>query len=105
MAQRLRLVTLDAVTVASAGTAQAASATNLEVFSAIIVSLSTNTGTQYVGDSNVDSSNGMPLAPDGSLELGPPENMRATDTFNLAEVFLDSSTNGAEFRILAWIRG
>lgn len=103
--QRLKLVTLPAVTVATAGTEQAAYAGNLEVFSAIIVSLSTNTGTQYVGDSTVSSSNGLPIAPDGSLEMGPPENMRATDTFNLGEVYLDSSTNGAEFRIAAWVRG
>jgi hypothetical protein len=105
MAQRLKLVTLPSVTVVTAGAEQPASSSNLEVYSAIIISLSTNTGTQYVGDSTVTSSTGMTLAPDGSLELGVPENMRATDTFNLAEVYLDSSSDAAEFRIAAWVRG
>lgn len=102
--QRLKLVTLPAITIATAGTEQQAYAGNLEVFSAIIISLPTNTGTQYIGDATVASTNGIPIAPDGSLELGPPDNVRA-DTFNLGEVYLDSSTNGAEFRIAAWVRG
>ncbi len=104
MAQRLKLVTLPARTVATSGTSVTAYNGNLEVFSAIIVSLPTNTGTQYIGDSSVTTSNGMPIAPDGSLEMGPPDNYKG-DTFNLGEVYLDSSTNGAEFRIAAWVRG
>jgi hypothetical protein len=104
MAQRLKLLTLPARTVTTSGTPVTAYDGNLEVFSAIIISLSTNTGTQYVGDSTMDTGDGMPIAPDGSLEMAPPDNVRE-DTFNLGLVYLDSSTNGAEFRIAAWVRG
>lgn len=104
MAQRLKLITLPARTVAVSGTEVAAYNGNLEVHSAIIVSVSTNTGIQYIGDSAVTTSSGLPIAPDGSLEMGPPDNVKA-DTFNLGEVYLDSTTNNAEFRIAAWIRG
>lgn len=105
MAQALKLKTLPAVTVATAGTEQPLSASSVMVYGLIIVSLSTNTGVQYVGDSTVTSSNGMPIAPDGSIELGPPDAARGYDQFDIKDVYVDSSTNGAEFRIMAWIRG
>ena len=105
MAQALKLKTLPAVTVATSGTRQPLSATTIMVYGVIIISLSTNTGIQYVGDSTVSTSNGAPIAPDGSWELGPPEAARGYDQFDIKDVYVDSSSNGAEFRIMAWVRG
>ena len=104
-ASGLLLKTLPAITVATSGVEQRIYSTNLLVYGVIIISLSTNTGIQYVGDSTVTTSNGAPIAPDGSFELAPPENLRGGDQFNLYDIFVDSSTNAAEFRIMAWIRG
>lgn len=96
--------TLTAVTVTTAGTSKPASAISLQVYSLVIVSLSTNTGVQYIGDSTVSSANGMPIAPDGDFTFEPPDMVKG-DTFDANKVYLDSSTSGAEFRIMAWIRG
>lgn len=105
MAQELKLKTLAAVTVTTAGTPVPISATTVMVYSLIVISLSTNTGIQYVGDSTVSSSNGAPIAPDGSIEFEPPESARGYDQFDIKNIYVDSSTNGAGFRVLAWIRG
>lgn len=99
----LKLKTLPAVTVATAGTEQPISATNLLVYAVIITSLSGNTGTQYFGDSTVTSSNGTPFGPGDDIELEAPEH-RGVDQFDIKNIYVDSTTNAAEFRIAAWIR-
>ncbi len=103
--QGLKLKTIAAVTVTTAGTRVPISATTVMVYSLIIVSLSTNTGTQYAGDSTVSAANGCPIAPDGSIEFEPPDSARGYDQFDIKDIYVDSSTNGAEFRVMAWIRG
>lgn len=95
--------TLSAVTVATAGTRQKLVATTTMVYAATVVSLSTNTGTQYIGDSTVAASNGLPFPGDGCIELDV-EGIKAADQFDLSKWYVDSSTNGAEFRIIAWVR-
>ncbi len=105
MAQALKLKTLPAVTVTTSGTRVPISATTVMVYSLIVISVSTNTGIQYIGDDTVAVANGAPIAPDGSVEFEPPESARGYDQFDIKDIYLDSSSNGAEFRVLAWIRG
>ncbi len=99
----LKLKTLPAITVITAGTEKQVIATPLMVYAVTIVSLSTNTGTQYVGDSSVTSSNGLPFAAGDTMELDVPD-VKGVDQFDLSKIYLDSSSNNAEFRIIAWIR-
>lgn len=95
--------TLTAVTVTSAGTRVPLSATHLLVYSVTIQSLESNTGTQYIGDGTVSSTNGFSLSPGNIVEIDSPD-ARGVDQFDLNDVYVDSTVNAAEFRILAWIR-
>ena len=100
----LKLKTLPAVTVATAGSEQPLASARTMVYAATVVSLSTNTGTQYLGDSTVTSSNGIPFSGGDTMEIESPSGARGVDQFDLSKVYVDSSSNGAEFRIVAWIR-
>ena len=71
-------------TVASAGTAEALAASTTCV-SITMKALLTNTGSVYVGDSSVDSSNGFILAAGDALAL---------DISDLATIYLDADVNG-----------
>lgn len=95
--------TLSARTVATAGTPVALSASSLLVYAATVQSLSTNSGSQYLGDSTVDSSTGMEIKPGDIAEIEPPAKARGNDMFDLSKWYVDSSSNGAEFRVIAWI--
>lgn len=107
MAQALKLKTLPAVTVTTAGTPVPVSATSIMVYEVLVTSISTNTGIQAIGDSDVDASasRGGLIEPNNHIELAPPDSARGYDQIDLKDVYLDSTTNGAQFTILAWVRG
>lgn len=71
-------------TVAAAGTAEAL-ASSQAVKSVTIKALSGNTGDIYVGNSDVDNTNGFVLSPGDTISM---------DIANLATVYIDSATNG-----------
>lgn len=73
-----------AKTVTSAGTAEALSATDLQILSVVIKAKAGNTGTIYVGDSAVSSSAGFALAASESVSV---------EIDNLAKVFIDAGTS------------
>ena len=100
----LKLKTIPAVTVATAGTRQPLSATTTLVYSVTVQSVSANTGTQYLGDNTVSSSNGIQVSPTDTIEIDAPAGARGVDQFDLSKIYVDSSTDGAVFRIVAWIR-
>lgn len=100
----LKLKTLPAVTVSTAGTAVSLYSSVLNVYAVTIISLGANTGTQYLGDSTVSSTNGMPFAASETIEVEAPAGARGVDQFDISKIYVDSSTNGAEFRVIAWIR-
>ena len=98
----IKLKTLPAITVATAGTAVPLSSYPIMVYEFILLSLSTNTGTQYIGDSTVVSSNGMPFIGSEDFELEPPA--KGSDQFDLSKIYVNSTTSGAAFRLMAWVR-
>lgn len=100
----VKFKTLAEVTVVTAGTRVAISTSSLQVYSLSIQSLSTNTGSQYVGDSTVSSSNGMVFNPSDVAELDGPPGAREPHQFDASTIYVDSSTNNAKFRVSAWIR-
>jgi hypothetical protein len=71
-------------TVASAGTAEVLGVATA-IQGVLIQALSTNTGNVYVGDSNVDSTNGYVLSRNASV---------AFDIDNLNDIYIDVDTNG-----------
>jgi hypothetical protein len=98
------LKTIKKVTVAQAGVRQRLSDSHVLVSSATVQSFRTNTGYQYVGDSTVDANNGQEFAPGDVAEIDAPQGARGPEEFDLFDVFVDSTTNNAEFRITAWTR-
>lgn len=98
------LKTVATVTVSSAGTAVPLSSSSMMVYSATVQSLRTNTGYQYIGDSTVTSSNGQEFGPSDVAEVEGPPSAKGQEQFDLSQVYVNSSTSGAEFRITAWIR-
>jgi hypothetical protein len=102
-ASTLKLKTLPAVTVATSGTRQPIYGSPIYAYSVLIQSLPSNEGVQYIGDSTVTVGTGIEIAPGDATEMEAPERSR-TDQFDLSMIYVDSDTNGAEFRIIAWIR-
>lgn len=82
----------DVKTVTTAGTRVQISTTSRPVTGVIIRALSTNTGTIYVGNATVASSNGFPLLMGEAISI--PIN-------NLNKVYIDSSVNGEGVRYIA----
>lgn len=93
----IKPVTSSVVTVASAGTAVAVSATATPITSILIEADRANTGNIFVGDSAVDSTNGTELTPGGSISYQSDEPQ--TDEFILSDFFVDAATNGDKARV------
>lgn len=100
----IKPVTLPAVIVGAPGQRKSISTTRVLVYSATIQSVKTNTGTQYIGDKTVTAANGQPMEPGGQAVVKSPTGGKEPEQFDISEVYVDSSTAGAEFRISAWMR-
>ena len=79
-------LTVNQVVVTTAGTAQLVLAINSGDFILVIKALPTNTGYIYVGNSDVDSSNGFVLSADEEIPIV----MRRAEL----DIYIDSSVNG-----------
>lgn len=90
----VKLTGLAQVTVATAGTEQALSATATPVMSVTIQALPGNTGNIYVGDSAVDSTHGFVITPGSSIEITAPLMGRASEQLILSDIYVDAATNG-----------
>lgn len=102
----IKLKTFPAVTVSTAGQRKRLSETSILVYAVSVQSLRTNTGYQYLGDSSVSSTNGYEFGPSDVAEMEPPPGTagREPAQIDLKDIYVDSSTDAAEFRIAGWIR-
>ena len=102
----VKLKTFPVVTVTTPGIAKRLSETSVLVYSVSIQSIRANTGYQYVGDSSVSSSKGYEFGPSDVAEIEPPTGTagREPAQIDLKDVYVDSTTANAEFRIAGWIR-
>lgn len=83
-------------TVTTAGTrVQVSTDALLNVRSAVVQALATNTGVIYVGGSNVDSTHGVTLQPGESITLEV-----EGDHLNLSSVYIDAATNGDKANVI-----
>lgn len=97
MAKNLvRLKTLADKAVTTAGTAERLSATSIAATSIIIRALDDNTGTVFIGDSDVGSGRG------DRLTAGQPLSFEAADGgfFDLREIWVDVAVDGEGVSIL-----
>lgn len=104
---RAKLKTIAEVTVTTAGTRVPLSATSVYAYGVSVQSLRTNTGYQYIGDVTVSSANGYEFGPSDVAEIEPPAGTsggREPSQVDLKEIYVDSTTNNAKFRVVAWIR-
>jgi hypothetical protein len=104
MSTPIKVLTLPKVTVTQAGEAQPLSQNSVLVYSVTIQSTRLNTGYQYVGDSNVTSDNGQEFGPSDTVEIEAPPSPKGQFEFDLKDVYVDSTTNNAEFKVVAWIK-
>ncbi len=77
--------------VTTAGTAVPLSATSVGIKEIVIQALGSNSGEIYIGNSSVDSSNGVVLWARGSISLNPGD---------LKDIYIDSSINGEGVKFL-----
>lgn len=97
----LKIKTLGNVTVSSAGTAVSLDAANVIIGapSIIIAAAGANIGNIYIGDSTVDSTNGIILSPGAQLELDGSQTRNETTGIKLSQLFVDSDSNGAVAKV------
>lgn len=76
----------------TSGIRTAISITSVPIKSILIKAVITNTGTMYIGNSTVSSSNGYPLVAGESVSL---------DISNLNTIYIDSSVNGESITYIA----
>lgn len=90
----VKLTTMAAVTVATAGTRQQISASNLYALSVAIQAKKANTGKIYVGDSSVSSTRGHELAAGETYIVDGQGKPNSLEEVNLADLYVDAQTNG-----------
>lgn len=90
--------------VAAAGTAEALVTDKLLTYSVSIQAEPTNTGNMFIGDVNVDSANGIVLAPGQSVSIPGPEIHGMQYEIDLAQVYVDAATSGDEVRFIYLIK-
>lgn len=94
------------VTVATAGTRVALSATSLPVIDFTIQADITNAGYIYIGDSNVASDRGYALAPGVSFNASSSDHGKISyDGFDLNDWYIDSSANSQSIQIIYHLHG
>jgi len=95
----LQVFLLPAVTVATAGTAVQITALNRATMSVLVQASKDNVGRIFVGDSTVDSSNGIELDPGEAKEITPEEVGRSSEEVILSDIFVDSQFDADSVRI------
>lgn len=67
-----------------------------KVPSAVVIADPSNTGTIFLGDSNVDAATrlGIPIIANDSVTLDPTEFLGTTEEIELFKIFVDSTANG-----------
>ena len=93
-------MTLPALNLDSAGTAQALSSTSILCEAVIITAATGNTGTIYIGDSNV-ASNRFALELDAGIAgtIDSPTAKGGSDMFDLKDIYFDGGTTGDDINV------
>ena len=95
----LKLVPLGVVTVTTAATAVPLTSTARPASTIFIQADKLNAGDIYVGDSTVDSTNGIVLEPGATLPLSGDQIRGITEGLILSDIFIDADTDGNSVRV------
>lgn len=95
----LQVFLLPAVTVATAGMAQAITTLQRPSMSVLVQASKDNVGRIFVGDETVSSANGIELDPGEAKEITPEEVGRSSEEVILADIFVDSQFDADSVRI------
>ena len=92
------------ITVASSGTAEQVSSTDVLVTGFAVTADPDNTGRIHVGDINVASSGdvGMPLDASAHVEYTPPQISGTEGYVNLSDIYIDAATSGDKAIVIYW---
>lgn len=85
---------LNSVTISTAGTAQRITSDNLTGVAVIIQADSANTGVIYVGDANVDSTNGIRVVAGNTYTISAGDLRGTTEEIRLNAIWVDTATAG-----------
>lgn len=101
----VKVQTLPPVTVASAGTAVAVGSTAIAVTSLTIQAEDDNTGSLFIGDATVSSTNGLELVPGATAEITADSIGRGqSEEFYINEIYVNATTSGDTARAAAFRR-
>ncbi len=95
--------TIAAKTVASAGTAEAIVASPVRAASILIQADVDNTGNMYLGDSTVDDSNGIEVAPGQVIEWTGDQARGIEQQIDMSQIYVDADNDGEGIRILVLV--
>lgn len=91
-------------TISVAGTAEPIFPSHIPATSITIQADSLNTGDVYIGNSDVDSTNGFALCPGGSYPLTGDQIRGITEGMYLDEIYADTDTNDNKIVIIYFVR-
>lgn len=91
------------VTISSGGTSKPLSTTSIPVTSVIIQAEYTNVGRISIGDAAVTSNTGMEIGPGDTFTISM-ESIYKTGEFDLADIYVVSSTSGDSVRVMTFRR-
>ena len=99
----IQLKTMPLTEVLVSNNAVALSSTSLPVSSVVIQAEYTNVGRIVVGDSTVTNTTGLELGPGDTTSISM-ESLHKQGEFDLADVYINSTTSGNKVRCLAFRR-
>lgn len=91
---------ISTVTVTTAGTRVQVTSSTIMVESVTIQGHETNTGYIYIGASDVASTKGLVVSAKESVTITGEQIRGTTETFDLSDVWIDSSVNGEKARVI-----
>lgn len=90
---------LAAVTIDVAGTQEQVTTSLIYAVSVLVSADSANTGKIYVGDADVDSTNGVELDPGESMSINAESYRGGEVRVLLSDIYVDTATNGNKARV------
>lgn len=85
---------LSPINLTSAGTPQRISSSQVLAEAALITAVSTNSGSIYIGDSNVAANNAIVLTAGQSVEIS-----SSGDYFDLRDIYIDGSSTNDDVKV------
>lgn len=99
----VKVQTLSPVIVASAGTAVQVDSNETPVSSLILQAQDSNTGSLFVGDSTVTSTNGLEVVPGATIEItGDSFGRGQSNEIILSDIYVNATTSGDRARAAAF---